>query len=969
MWTHKFSHLFIREPFTLAESLKGLRLTRKVITPNGFKNLMMKVTGTTAFALLFLLSSLNVASINFHDDSLNEQMISESSRGNEIPCIDSDEVIYEYGFGFSFAHNNNLRVLSNDLPPSECETPSIQKSGSWLHVLQDDTEQITLEEILRIFQVDFESDLFFGNLIDAWSYKDCPFSTHDNETNGATRCNFAAVSIDGRSFSLLDAVQEGMKINHADNVVLNIRDETRYQEYGWLTDIEDINGCLDSSEQYLPTYSHSLAEVLIQCEKESTKSLVYDLRGITRQHNSGFPLVEDFDSDVHVINPGTQGKFLWVEFSLTGDVVLDKCSIRFMTNGINTQPEIYRELILDSSEVNYGSCQNFIFHSMSFDESYSIISADNLGVISVDMNTMEYSVFLGDINYLKSGAWMGKSNNFAYMDDQWEKIARYDAHAGSFGWIMTLQDVENGPFEWDYTTIESAPYLSNETLMVFGKSWKNGQEVWSAKRIDFEWDFQSFQEISNTNFAGKNWQQQPGCGSNHPAFGFEMGADLYEYQTNDGDDLVIYMGGFVPSQCHRHIIIGESSNKIENQQTRMIITIDEEVSVRSDITDYVQRCLYAEDFDGDGTKDHCDFDVDGDGVKNWDDDCDFTESTIHIDLQGNGCFSLEPDDIDMDGILNGFDNCEDGFRNWSSIDNPTEGWGIYDNDNDGCHDIIEDDDDDNDGHLDINDDCPYRSNGHIDMDGDGLCSGDDADDDGDGFSDQDEETCGSNSTNFTSLPLDTDSDMICNDIDDDMDGDNFTNELDAFPLDGSEWNDLDEDGIGNNSDDCVGTYGTSTVDRLGCLDQDGDGVSDLNDLDPYDAKIGLDEYDGPRLDLVEENEANLSTNQTDIASESDGVVVYSTIGVLCIAGIIIFVRSRTSSPDDEEEEFGEADEFYRNVTTTPVASSDEPSIQSTPDFSLSGSQHESGYEVLEYPEDSENWWWKDEENQCWVPWE
>ena len=165
-----------------------------------------------------------------------------------------------------------------------------------------------------------------------------------------------------------------------------------------------------------------------------------------------------------------------------------------------------------------------------------------------------------------------------------------------------------------------------------------------------------------------------------------------------------------------------------------------------------------------------------------------------------------------------------------------------------------------------------------------------------------------------------------------------------------------------------GTYGTY-VDRLGCLDQDGDGVSDLNDLDPYDAEIGLDEYDGPRLDIVEENETNLSTNQTDIASESDGVVVYSTIGVLCIAGIIIFVRSRTSSPDDEEEEFGEADEFYRNVTTTPVASSDEPSTQSTPDFSLSGSQHESGYEVLEYPKNSEKWWWKDEENQCWVPWE
>ncbi|MGB2121358.1 MAG: hypothetical protein ACPH17_07005, partial [Candidatus Poseidoniaceae archaeon] len=57
---------------------------------------------------------------------------------------------------------------------------------------------------------------------------------------------------------------------------------------------------------------------------------------------------------------------------------------------------------------------------------------------------------------------------------------------------------------------------------------------------------------------------------------------------------------------------------------------------------------------------------------------------------------------------------------------------------------------------------------------------------------------------------------------------------DAFPLDNTQWHDMDADGFGDNSngqnaDDCVDEFGTSTIDRLGCVDSDGDGYSDLND--------------------------------------------------------------------------------------------------------------------------------------------
>jgi hypothetical protein len=41
-------------------------------------------------------------------------------------------------------------------------------------------------------------------------------------------------------------------------------------------------------------------------------------------------------------------------------------------------------------------------------------------------------------------------------------------------------------------------------------------------------------------------------------------------------------------------------------------------------------------------------------------------------------------------------------------------------------------------------------------------------------------------------------------------------------------------------DDCPTTYGDSTVDRVGCEDLDGDGVSNLNDLWPFDPSQSLD---------------------------------------------------------------------------------------------------------------------------------
>ena len=74
------------------------------------------------------------------------------------------------------------------------------------------------------------------------------------------------------------------------------------------------------------------------------------------------------------------------------------------------------------------------------------------------------------------------------------------------------------------------------------------------------------------------------------------------------------------------------------------------------------------------------------------------------------------------------------------------------------------------------------------------------DDDNDGFRDNAELYCNSDSLDSNSIPLDTDGDDTCDSLDDDDDGDGYSDQIDSFPVDSSEWYDFDNDGIGDNSD-------------------------------------------------------------------------------------------------------------------------------------------------------------------------
>ena len=83
---------------------------------------------------------------------------------------------------------------------------------------------------------------------------------------------------------------------------------------------------------------------------------------------------------------------------------------------------------------------------------------------------------------------------------------------------------------------------------------------------------------------------------------------------------------------------------------------------------------------------------------------------------------------------------------------------------------------------------------------------------------------------------------------------------DEFYLDPTQWRDTDGDGYGDNSsedattpDDCPDIWGNSTFDRYGCLDSDGDGMSDEIDDFPQDAQRTSDVDDDGLDDLYDDN--------------------------------------------------------------------------------------------------------------------
>ena len=147
----------------------------------------------------------------------------------------------------------------------------------------------------------------------------------------------------------------------------------------------------------------------------------------------------------------------------------------------------------------------------------------------------------------------------------------------------------------------------------------------------------------------------------------------------------------------------------------------------------------------------------------------------------------------------------------------------------------------------------------------------------------------------------------------DTDGDGWDDIVDELPNVKHQWLDQDADGFGDNAtgpqpDACPGVPGTSTVDRYGCIDGDGDGISDENDAFPADPTRSSD-ADGDGFDDLEDGCMLIAGNSTvdrfgcadsDGDGYSDGDTQWTTVN-----GSDAFPNEATQHADQDSDGYGD----------------------------------------------------------------
>ena len=352
-----------------------------------------------------------------------------------------------------------------------------------------------------------------------------------------------------------------------------------------------------------------------------------------------------------------------------------------------------------------------------------------------------------------------------------------------------------------------------------------------------------------------------------------------------------------------------------------------------DDLDLCPNTVTGESVDSNGCSE-CQKDADGDGIVNCIDNCIDTPNTDQLDTDldqvGDACdndddndgfndsidiFPLDVNewlDTDSDGIGNNADpdddndgitddieiSCGTDPLDSSSTPIDTDGDGIFDcldpdDDNDGLTDEEEaelgtnslDKDTDGDTIEDLPDAFPLDPTEWEDTDLDGIGNNADLDDDGDGYLDEYESICGTDSISSSDTPLDYDGDLIPDCIDDNDDNDYCLDVDDEQPLNENICIDTDKDLVDNSIDldddndgilDTVETFSDGDIDGYGSLidiDSDGDGCFDAVEAgfkDPdQDGMVGISPVTVDAQGLVQPQVDSSSPDQGNVPDNQD----------------------------------------------------------------------------------------------------
>ena len=256
-----------------------------------------------------------------------------------------------------------------------------------------------------------------------------------------------------------------------------------------------------------------------------------------------------------------------------------------------------------------------------------------------------------------------------------------------------------------------------------------------------------------------------------------------------------------------------------------------------------------------------------------------------------------------------------------------------------------------------------------DFDSDGIADEFDTDDDNDGIPDTDDQ-CANTPIGAT---VDSNGCPLSDDLDSDGDGvmdddDDCPNTPQGATVDShgcvesqQQDEDADSDGVNDNADLCADTPSGEDVNSVGCSDLQ---LEAANEEDPNDDDENNDD------EVSESSEGFLGMDPLTLGGIGGGVLVLAILSLL-------FVR-RGGGDSDIDWKYEEEDMMFESQAGSMMYDSPAPVEYAAPAAVQSGPPRtpppghqghmSDGYEVTEYPDGSESWWWKDPATGEWNEW-